>query len=173
MNNSIAVIDRDLSFASMKKSNPTQHGKVLKLHFPLLWNIIPSFLQQLIRYCTSRIIPSWKKWKLIILGNYIDRFYDKSSRSMKGSPIALDEIDACFVTKRTNWTTSTPNYSYQELNLGGGAVEDLETCHRSATRCSLHWRSGRRGSTLWWPRRRRLRGWTQYGKDSRSVLRGR
>jgi len=129
-NNFIAAIDGDLSFASMQKANPSQHGKVLKLHVPLLWNIVPSSLLRLVQYCTSRLTPSWKERELIILGNYIYRFYDKSSRSIKGSPIALDEIDARFVTKRTDDTTSTPNYSYRGANIGGGAVEDLPPfCH--------------------------------------------
>jgi len=132
-NNFISTIDGDLSFASTKKANPSQHGKVLKLHVLLLWNIIPSFLQQLVRCCTSRLAPIWKKNELIILGNYIFCFYDKSSRSIKGSPIALDEIDASFITKRTDGTTSNPNYFYLGVNIGGGTVEDLEAlpsfCH--------------------------------------------
>jgi len=81
-NNCIAAINGDLSFASMKKANPSQHGKVIKLHISLLWNIIPSFLQRLVKYCTSRFILSWKEHELIILGNYIYHFYDKSSRSI-------------------------------------------------------------------------------------------
>ena len=64
-NNFIPSIYGDLSFASMKKANPSQHGKVLKLHVPLLWNIIPSFLQQLVRYCTSHLTLIWKERELI------------------------------------------------------------------------------------------------------------
>ena len=41
-------------------------------------------------------------------------------------PIALDEIDKRFLTKRTDRTNSTPNDSYRGASIGGGNVEDVE-----------------------------------------------
>jgi len=132
MNDFIPSIDGDLSFASLEKASPSQQGKVLKLHVPLFYNLIPSFLLGiLVRYCPSslNVTPSWKERNLVILGNYIYRFYNELSKSIKGSPTSLDGIDAQIFTNQqtttTGGTTASPSPPFQGADFGGVFVKEL------------------------------------------------
>mmetsp|Transcript_24282 Transcript_24282/g.28606 ORF Transcript_24282/g.28606 Transcript_24282/m.28606 type:complete len:251 (+) Transcript_24282:122-874(+) len=123
MNDFIPSIDGNLSFASLEKASPSQQGKVLKLHVPLFYSLVPSFLLGILRYCPSSLNPSWKERNLVILGNYIYRFYNELSKSIKGSPTCLDGIDAQLFTKQTTGIGSTP--IFQGADFGGVFLKEL------------------------------------------------
>jgi len=106
MDQPLDAADRNMSFASLKKANPSHEGTVLKLHAPLFFSLIPAcfvrILTRLLRYSsyTSHLTPTWKQRNLVILGNYIYRFNNVSSKSIKGSPIPLDDITVRLVSRK-------------------------------------------------------------------------
>jgi len=106
MEDLVDAVDRNLSFVSVQKANPSQQGQVFKLHTPLLYSVIPAclvrILTRLLRYSnyTSHLAPTWKQRNLVMLGNYIYRFNCISSKSINGSPIPLDEISVKLVSRR-------------------------------------------------------------------------
>jgi len=83
-----------LSAKSMIDSCPQQHGVVLKLHVPLLYSILPEFLQRIILSISflSFLGPTWKQRYLIVCGSYLYKFKDQVSEVPKGSPFELETI---------------------------------------------------------------------------------
>lgn len=83
-----------LSANRMIAASPSHQGKVHKLQIPLLFSVLPAFLQRII--CSYSILsflaPKWKERYLIQIGNYVYRFSSPNSSTPKGSPVALEMI---------------------------------------------------------------------------------
>jgi len=85
-----------LSANAMIAASPSHHGKVYKLQVPLLFSVLPSFLQRIICSwaCLSYLAPKWKERYLIQIGDYVYRFKSPSSSTPKGAPVSLEQVDA-------------------------------------------------------------------------------
>ena len=85
-----------LSAKSMIDSSPQQHGVVLKLHVPLLYSILPEFIQRIILSVSflSFLGPTWKQRYLILCGSFLYKFKNQTSEIPKGSPFELNTIGA-------------------------------------------------------------------------------
>jgi hypothetical protein len=85
-----------LSAKSMIDSSPQQHGVVLKLHVPLLYSILPEFIQRIILSVSflSFLGPTWKQRYLIVCGSFLYKFKSQTSEVPKGSPFELESIGA-------------------------------------------------------------------------------
>jgi hypothetical protein len=84
-----------LSSNAMISASPSQHGAVYKLQVPVLFSILPEFLQRLICSwsCLAFLAPKWKERYLIQIGNYLYRFKDSKSSTPKGAPVPLEQAD--------------------------------------------------------------------------------
>jgi hypothetical protein len=82
-------------------SSPQQHDIVLKLHIPVLYNIIPSCLLRIIRALDflSICLPSWKQRYLILCGSFLYKYKDQSSQVPKGEPFHVETATAKIVMK--------------------------------------------------------------------------
>lgn len=91
-----------LAAKSMIDSSPQQHGVVLKLHVPILYSILPEFLQKIILSFSflSFLAPTWKQRYLILCGSFLYKFKDQTSEVPKGSPFTLDNISVDTVSSR-------------------------------------------------------------------------
>lgn len=97
-----------LSAQALLNSSPIHDGTVLKLHVPLMYHILPSFIKRFVptisdssssskrNFCRF-MSPKWKERELILLGSYIYRFNNHQSTSPKGSPIELNGLNAFIV----------------------------------------------------------------------------
>eukprot|EP00591_Stephanopyxis_turris_P012084 CAMPEP_0195526866 /NCGR_PEP_ID=MMETSP0794_2-20130614/28173_1 /TAXON_ID=515487 /ORGANISM="Stephanopyxis turris, Strain CCMP 815" /LENGTH=216 /DNA_ID=CAMNT_0040657651 /DNA_START=229 /DNA_END=879 /DNA_ORIENTATION=- len=97
-----AVRSAGLSAPALLRASPTYNGVVMKLHVPLFFTIIPTFVQRAVtstHWC-SCLAPSWKQRTLIVVGKYVYRFKDESADSPKGSPLSLDCLDSHLVGLR-------------------------------------------------------------------------
>lgn len=85
-----------LSANGMITASPSHHSKVYKLQVPLLFSVLPSFLQKIICSwaCLSFLAPKWKERYLIQIGNYMYRFKSPTSSTPKGAPVPLEMVDA-------------------------------------------------------------------------------
>jgi len=116
---SVMPLDAGLSYKSLEKEKPSHQGSVLKLHIPLFYSLLPSFLQRILYNCPCcKLRPIWKERKLIIIGNYLYRFsnYDL----LKGKPLSLSETDTHLVTKQSDYPSSSSvlcNDDFGELRL--------------------------------------------------------
>ncbi len=84
-----------LTAKSMIDSSPQQHGVVLKLHVPILYSILPEFLQKIILSLSflSFLGPTWEQRYLILCGSFLYKFKDQTSEVPKGSPFAVETIN--------------------------------------------------------------------------------
>lgn len=84
-----------LSAKGLIDAAPQQHGVVLKLHIPFLFNILPEFIQRFILSLSflSFMAPSWKKRYLILCGSYLYKFKDQAASLPKGKPFEMEAID--------------------------------------------------------------------------------
>eukprot|EP00934_Nitzschia_sp_Nitz4_P004335 Nitzschia sp. Nitz4//scaffold131_size63436//12955//13617//NITZ4_006266-RA/size63436-processed-gene-0.96-mRNA-1//1//CDS//3329535241//4325//frame0 len=84
-----------LAAKSMIDSAPQQHGVVLKLHIPILFTILPEFLQNIILSFSflSFLAPSWEQRYLILCGSFLYKFQDQVSTTPKGAPFDLETIN--------------------------------------------------------------------------------
>lgn len=83
-----------LAAKSMINSAPQQHGVVLKLHVPLLYSILPEFIQKVILSVSflAFLGPTWKQRYLILCGSFLYKFKNQMSQVPKGSPFELETI---------------------------------------------------------------------------------
>jgi len=83
-----------LSAKVMIESSPQQHGVVLKLHVPILYTILPEFIQRIILSWSflSFLAPSWQQRYLILCGSFLYKFQDQSSTVPKGAPFEVESI---------------------------------------------------------------------------------
>lgn len=83
-----------LSANSLIDSDPQHHGVVLKLHIPILYSILPVFLQRIILSWPflSFLAPQWKQRHLVLCGSYLYKFKDRTSQIPKGRPFELEGI---------------------------------------------------------------------------------
>ena len=88
-----------LSAPVMMRGSPSQSGTALKLHVPLLFSILPTFIQRLVssigllRY----FAPKWKGRFLIQIGSFLYKFSHEKATTPKGSPFAIDSVDVQLV----------------------------------------------------------------------------
>mmetsp|Transcript_9915 Transcript_9915/g.14610 ORF Transcript_9915/g.14610 Transcript_9915/m.14610 type:complete len:233 (-) Transcript_9915:351-1049(-) len=83
----------DLSAPALIQAEPAQMGPVFKLDVPSIYNLMPNFLVNILRYISITLfLPSWKPRYLIQLGGYLYRFESEKSSVPKGSPLAVDDI---------------------------------------------------------------------------------
>ncbi|CAJ1906060.1 unnamed protein product [Cylindrotheca closterium] len=89
---------------SLIDASPQQHGVVLKLHLPFVYNLIPSFLLSIIYSigCLSFLLPSWKQRYLISCGSYLYKFKDQQSKSPKGCPFDLATMSVDLIPKENS-----------------------------------------------------------------------
>jgi hypothetical protein len=90
-----------LSANAMITASPSHQGVVYKLHVPLLFTLLPTFLQRLVcRYLffLAWLTPQWRERYLIQIGSYLYKFKTPSSKSPKGSPLALESIETQMVS---------------------------------------------------------------------------
>mmetsp|Transcript_11216 Transcript_11216/g.26952 ORF Transcript_11216/g.26952 Transcript_11216/m.26952 type:complete len:235 (+) Transcript_11216:33-737(+) len=89
---------------SLIDASPHQHGVVLKLHLPFVYNLIPSFVLGIIHSigCLSFLLPSWKQRYLISCGSYLYKFKDQQSKSPKGCPFELASMTVDLVPKENS-----------------------------------------------------------------------
>jgi len=87
-------IGSGLSAKSMIDSSPQHHGIVLKLHIPLLYSILPLFLQRIVNAFSilSFMAPSWKQRYLVLCGSFLYKFNDETAEVPKGSPFDMETI---------------------------------------------------------------------------------
>lgn len=87
-----------LAAKAMIDTSPQQHGVVLKLHVPILYSILPGFLQRVILVWSflSFLVPRWQQRYLILCGSFLYKFKDQTSAIPKGSPF---EVEALSVEK--------------------------------------------------------------------------
>jgi hypothetical protein len=88
-----------LSANALIDADPQHHGVVLKLHIPILYSILPEFLQRIILSwsCLSFLAPQWKQRHLILCGSYLYKFNDRSSKLPKGRPFEIDGLQVDMV----------------------------------------------------------------------------
>jgi hypothetical protein len=98
-----------LTLSSLLQASPQEHGPVHKLHVPLFYSILPSFLQKLISnlwFLSALLGPRWEPLYLVLLGSYLYIFADdddnngrstQRSQLPKGSPIRVDMLDVYLV----------------------------------------------------------------------------
>jgi hypothetical protein len=84
-----------LSANALVDSDPQYHGVVLKLHVPILYSILPEFIQGIILSWSflSFLAPSWKQRHLILCGSYLYKFTDRTSKTPKGCPFRVDGLN--------------------------------------------------------------------------------
>jgi hypothetical protein len=84
-----------LSANALISSDPQYHGVVLKLHIPILYSILPEFLQRIILSWSllSFLAPQWKQRHLVLCGSYLYKFKDRSSKLPKGCPFEIDGLN--------------------------------------------------------------------------------
>ena len=88
-----------LSATSLIDSAPQQHGVVQKLHIPILYTILPEFIQRFILSWSllSFLAPTWKQRHLVLCGSYLYKFKDRSSSVPKGAPFEIDTLQVALV----------------------------------------------------------------------------
>jgi hypothetical protein len=91
-----------LSASAMIRASPSQHGAVYKLQVPVMFSILPSFLQRIICSwsCVSFLAPKWKERYLIQIGNYLYRFKDPQSSTPKGAPVPLEQANVRLMSSK-------------------------------------------------------------------------
>lgn len=80
-----------------RKGVPVTLPSVYKLHVPLVYTMLPEFLQNRVSpYGTVSYLlaPSWKERELILCGSYLYRFLKMTSNSPKGAPVSLQGVQA-------------------------------------------------------------------------------
>ncbi|GAX20954.1 hypothetical protein FisN_1Lu385 [Fistulifera solaris] len=94
-----------LSRSALLKASPQEHGPVRKLHIPLIYSLLPRFIQR----CVASVpvlnrfsCPSWEARYLVLLGSYLYKFEDHVTQRdtpshPKGSPLALSSLEAFIV----------------------------------------------------------------------------
>mmetsp|Transcript_1019 Transcript_1019/g.1277 ORF Transcript_1019/g.1277 Transcript_1019/m.1277 type:complete len:216 (+) Transcript_1019:154-801(+) len=91
---SSSTVASGLSAPSLMQASPSLTSHVLKLHIPLMYSILPTFVSNLFgTIFSSSFMPSWKERYLIQLGGYFYRYKSDTSSDPKGSPFSVDEID--------------------------------------------------------------------------------
>mmetsp|Transcript_8116 Transcript_8116/g.20118 ORF Transcript_8116/g.20118 Transcript_8116/m.20118 type:complete len:235 (-) Transcript_8116:576-1280(-) len=83
-----------LSAGALIKASPQHQGPVLKLHIPVLYSILPAFIQRIILslpFCSS-CAPSWKERHLVLCGSFLYKFNDECSTLPKGSPFDIETL---------------------------------------------------------------------------------
>jgi hypothetical protein len=114
-----------LSAKSMIATSPQQHGVVLKLHVPVLYTILPEFLQRIILSWSflSFMAPAWKQRYLILCGSFLYKFKDQATNVPKGAPFEVDNLNV----------DKLGNASFPELGVlppGFTAVFSVSTLRR-------------------------------------------
>lgn len=87
------MLGKGLSAPSMMQASPSHCGPAMKLHVPIFYHILPGFIQRILMYFCSFWTPKWKPRYLIQLGGYMYKFVHEESRTPKGSPLPVSEMD--------------------------------------------------------------------------------
>lgn len=108
-----------LNAKSLIHCKPQHHGEVLKLHIPLLYSVLPFFVQRFILKWSSLfalfgLVPTWKKRYLILCGSFVYKFRDVSSSIPKGSPFDVETTSTDVI--RIN-NTNNKNLLYTPLQI--------------------------------------------------------
>lgn len=91
------VLSRDC----MKSAFPQHTGLVLKLHVPVFYAILPSFIQSFVKRIvvivgfkalTNATLPQWKPRELVLLGSYLYKFVE-NEKTPKGTPILIQSVE--------------------------------------------------------------------------------
>eukprot|EP00542_Grammatophora_oceanica_P018196 CAMPEP_0194049198 /NCGR_PEP_ID=MMETSP0009_2-20130614/29990_1 /TAXON_ID=210454 /ORGANISM="Grammatophora oceanica, Strain CCMP 410" /LENGTH=220 /DNA_ID=CAMNT_0038695291 /DNA_START=139 /DNA_END=801 /DNA_ORIENTATION=- len=92
-----------LSASSLLSASPTQQGRALKLHVPVLYTLLPSFIQNFIRNVSflAFLGPTWSERLLVLCGSYVYKFVNESSKAPKGSPLPVDVVNVSLVQEST------------------------------------------------------------------------
>jgi hypothetical protein len=90
-----------LSVAAMMKASPSQSGRAIKLHVPLLFSILPTFIQRIVSSIglLRCIAPAWKERFLIQIGGFLYKFGHDTAKTPKGTPFAIDSVDVQLVER--------------------------------------------------------------------------
>lgn len=114
-----------LSAKALTEASPQQHGVVLKMHIPLLYNLIPVCIQRVLLafQFLSFLCPSWKQRYLILCGSFLYKFRDESSKIPKGAPFEVSTVVA-EVVRTGNCTYAGP------LPPGFDAIVSVSTLRR-------------------------------------------
>jgi hypothetical protein len=126
----IFLVGRGLAAQSLIDSSPNHHGVVLKLHIPVLYSVLPEFIQRFIlswSLLSSWIGPSWKQRHLILCGSYLYKFKDRSSSSPKGCPFEIDHTKADII-RRHNYSDVLPEIG--NVPPGYDAIFTVSTLRR-------------------------------------------
>jgi hypothetical protein len=86
-------LGKGLAASSMLQASPSQAGPAMKLHIPVIYTLLPGFLQRLLARFLKFLAPAWKSRYLIQVGGYMYKFTDESSKAPKGSPLPVEELD--------------------------------------------------------------------------------
>jgi len=88
-----------LSAAAMMKASPSQFGETVKLHVPIFFSILPTFIQRLVvsTGVLRCLAPTWTERFLIQIGCFLYKFSDETSKTPKGTPFAIDSVDVHLV----------------------------------------------------------------------------
>mmetsp|Transcript_11208 Transcript_11208/g.14749 ORF Transcript_11208/g.14749 Transcript_11208/m.14749 type:complete len:252 (+) Transcript_11208:109-864(+) len=88
-----------LRVPSMLKASPQHAGDVHKLHIPLLFYVLPKFIQQWMLkfkfFSFLGLLPSWEPRFLIVLGRFVYKFSNRHDVKAppKGRPVPMDSAD--------------------------------------------------------------------------------
>eukprot|EP00977_Amphora_coffeiformis_P007345 scaffold1588_cov222-Amphora_coffeaeformis.AAC.17 len=109
-----------LSAPNMLQASPQHHEYVMKLRIPVLFSILPRFLQKIICQfsCLSCLAPRWERRFLILLGGYLYKFTNDTdpTKEPKGSPLPIRSVDINLLD---------PDAQQQHLDDGAGVAWEM------------------------------------------------
>lgn len=88
-----------LRVPNMLQASPQQTGEVYKLHIPLVFSVLPKWMQKwMLRFqffAMLGLLPSWQPRFLILLGRFLYKFSSRSNPHAppKGRPLPVESAD--------------------------------------------------------------------------------
>jgi hypothetical protein len=121
-----------LTVQSMERASPQHTGSVQKLWVPLLYTLLPTFLQTIVLkvWCFRFLRPRWQSRYLVVLGSYLYKFKDDAGRNLllqqpNGAPVRLDQMNVYLVTTRSDHDDQE---ALVALHLMNKSARDDDSC---------------------------------------------
>lgn len=87
--------ESQLSAPTLLAASPIHASPAMKLHVPVLYDVLPAALQWCLARCgPASWRPQWKRRYLIALGGYLYRFTDGEGATPKGAPLHVATTDS-------------------------------------------------------------------------------
>lgn len=82
--------ESQLSAPALLAASPIHASPAMKLHVPVLYDVLPATLQWCLARCgPASWRPQWKRRYLVALGEYLYRFTDGEGATPKGAPLPV------------------------------------------------------------------------------------